>query len=106
MFEVRTLRQALSALGAFGPGLVLVDLGLLRESALQLIEAAQSVRPRPVTVVLTSTPDLSDRRLCVAAGADYFFTKLRPLAELEALLRRILRGPVERTRSGETAQAR
>ncbi len=105
VFETRTLRQALSALGAFAPGLVVVDLGLLRESALPLIESAQSIRPRPVTVVLTSTPDLSDRRLCVAAGADYFFTKLRPIAELEELLRRIVRGERERARSGEMALA-
>ncbi len=90
--RARTVPEALSAMRAKGPDLVLLDLGLPRLSAMEVLGAAGSLRPRPVTVVLTERTDPLTRRLCLAAGADHFFTKLRPLPELEELLRRLSAG--------------
>jgi DNA-binding NarL/FixJ family response regulator len=90
------LAEALHALRARGPDLVVLDLHLNGESGLTFIPAVRRERPRAVVIVVTNDPSERHRRRSLAVGADHFFDKSR---EFESVMR-IAAAAVGPTRAG------
>jgi DNA-binding NarL/FixJ family response regulator len=91
--EVASVSEALSAVERQGPDVVLLDVSLPDGSGIDLLRAIRPLSPRPAVIVLTANTDPIYRKTCLEAGADYFFTKLRPLRDMESLLSRFGRNP-------------
>jgi two-component system, OmpR family, KDP operon response regulator KdpE len=88
--EAADAAQAMRALAAEKPDLVVLDLGLPDTSGLEVIDAIRRVSPVPIVVLSVR----SDERTKVAAldrGADDYVTKPFSMGELTARLRAALR---------------
>ncbi len=83
--------DALQALPALEPDLVLVDVSLPGASGLQLVEGLRAGRPGLKTLVVSGHSETRYARAALAAGAGGFVTKDDPDQLLEAV-RTVLRG--------------
>src|SRR5579885_693487 len=73
VLEAKDEVEALALAARHSPRLVVLDLHLGARLAIDLIPYFASRAPRPVVVVVTSSPSEGHRRTCLASGADHFF---------------------------------
>jgi DNA-binding NarL/FixJ family response regulator len=85
--EATSVLEALSAIERQRPDVVLLDLALPDGSGVDVLRAIRPLSSRPIVIVLTAQTDPVYRKSCLAAGADYFFTKSDGLKEMEDVLR-------------------
>jgi two-component system response regulator DevR len=78
--------EALEAVLAHGPDVVVLDLNMPGKNGLEILPAIKAMASPPLVVVLTGHPTEHHRRLCLAQGADYFFDKSKDFARVLELL--------------------
>ena len=92
-----TADDAIAAFESHRPDIVILDLALRVGSGLDVLRAIKQRTPACRVLVFTGHDQESYRQHCLAAGADFFFSKNRQHLELVQRLRAI---------STETATAR
>lgn len=102
--------QGLAAAAAFDPHLAVIDLEMPDMSGCDVAAQlkADPARRAARLVCLTGRGQPEDRRLCIAAGFDQFFTKPMPpesLADVVAAANAALNGPEEACINGEAARS-
>ena len=88
--EVVTGREALAALRAVLPDLIVLDLGLPDVDGMHLISQVRALSPVPI-VILSSRSDESGKVMALDLGADDYITKPFGIEEFMARIRTALR---------------
>ncbi len=73
--EAGDARMATDAILKSKPDVVLLDLHLVDGSGIDVLESLKHNRPAPAVIILTDYPYPEYRRICLDAGADFFFVK-------------------------------
>ncbi|HEY9103033.1 response regulator transcription factor [Chitinimonas sp.] len=81
-----TAEQAVSDILRQQPDCVVLDLRLLEGSGLDVLRRVHPDAPDIIFAVLTNHADSQYRRLCLAAGASYFYDKSTDVAQVRDLL--------------------
>jgi DNA-binding NarL/FixJ family response regulator len=90
IIEERTdARSTIAAIRDLRPDLVMLDFYLNKGTAVEVLQAARSVRPRPLCVVHTEYAEPGIRAICYAAGADVFYDDSRDIAPLLTMMRKL-----------------
>ncbi len=90
--EAASADEALEAVRAVLPDLVVLDVHMPGKSGIDLLPVIKALPSPPVVVILTSHPTEHHRRLSLAHGADFFLDKSRDFARvLELVTVRALR---------------
>jgi DNA-binding NarL/FixJ family response regulator len=73
--EAASAADALLAVPAFRPDVVILDLQMPEGSGLDVLRTLRGYKPAPIVVVLTNHTGDHYRRACREGGADFFFDK-------------------------------
>ena len=99
--------EAIDAVRALRPEIVLLDLQMPRTNGLQALRLVASDPWRPYVIVLTNHADGAYRDACFAAGADRFFDKSADLdGVLDALRQRVREAVLSNKRRAEAGRTR
>lgn len=93
MVATSSVREALAALGARPPRLVITDLRLPDGTGLDVVRAARAAAPPPPVIVVTAYPSPQVQREVTAAGAQAYLAKPFTAAAFSRLIAR-LAGPL------------
>ena len=95
-----TVADAVAEFESQGPDVVVLDLSLREGSGLDVLRVIKVRNPECQVLVFTGHDQPSYRQHCLAAGADFFFSKNRQHDELIQHLRAQTKGaPIDRTES-------
>jgi DNA-binding NarL/FixJ family response regulator len=78
--------EALEGILRTRPDSVVLDIHLLGGSGLDVLRRAHPQIPETVFIVLTNHPDPQYRRICMEAGAAYFFDKSSDIAKVQEVI--------------------
>jgi DNA-binding response OmpR family regulator len=81
-----TLADAIGAVSAFRPDVILVDLTLPDGDGLDIVSALPREVPRPKVFVMTGRDDDATRDRCLSAGCDAVLIKPVPTRDLVELI--------------------
>jgi DNA-binding NarL/FixJ family response regulator len=73
--EAETPSSAVEGILATHPGYVVLDYQLLGGTGVEVLQGVRKQSPDTVFIMLTNHPQPQYRRLCMEAGAHYFFDK-------------------------------
>jgi len=81
--------EALDGIRESHPDVVILDIRLPRRSGIDLLKDIKEYPATPVVIMVTNYPYRQYRQACMAAGADYFFSKIDEFEMIRATLSRI-----------------
>jgi DNA-binding NarL/FixJ family response regulator len=84
--QADTPRAALEGILRTRPDSVVLDIQLIGGSGLDVLREAHSQVPATVFIVLTNHPNPQYRRICMEAGAAYFFDKNSEIAKVREVI--------------------
>lgn len=84
--EAETPGEALEGILRTRPDSVVLDIQLLGGSGLDVLRKAHPQTPDTVFIVLTNHADAQYRRVCMQAGAAYFFDKSSEFAKVREVI--------------------
>lgn len=85
---------AMEILRSTNPDVVILDIRMPGRNGIEVLRDVKREAPRTKVIMLTNYPTPEHRKVCEAAGADYFFDKSRELgAVLEVLEQLTLYNP-------------
>lgn len=84
--QADTPAEALEGILRTRPDSVVLDIQLIGGSGLDVLRKAHPQMPATVFIVLTNHPDLQYRRICMEAGAAYFFDKSSEIAKVREVI--------------------
>jgi len=84
--EADTPRAAVEGILRTRPHLVVLDIQLIGGSGIDVLREARPQTPGTVFVVLTNHPNPQYRRICMEAGAAYFFDKSTEIARVREVI--------------------
>lgn len=73
--EAGDAQRATDAILKLKPDVVLLDIHLLDGSGIDVLQNLKHDKPAPAVIILTDYPYPEYRRMCLDAGADFFFVK-------------------------------
>lgn len=80
--------SAIAAIAEYDPEFVMMDFHLDSGTAVEVLRACRSAKPRPIGIVYTLKTDPSTRAISYASGADIFYDKSKEMAPLLTMLRK------------------
>ena len=81
--------DALQTIKAQHPDIVILDIRLPGKSGIDVLKDIKKESPPPIVIMITNYPYRQYRQGCMAAGADYFFSKLDEFEMIAQALRGI-----------------
>ncbi len=78
--------EAIQAIRRLNPDVVILDIRMPGGGGLPVLTDIKSRKPSPVVIVLTSYPYPQYRQTYLAAGADYFFDKIKDIQQMTDVL--------------------
>jgi len=84
--QANTPGEALEGILRTRPDTVVLDIHLLGGSGLEVLRQAHPQTPDTVFIVLTNYPNPQYRRICMEAGAAYFFDKSSEIAKVREVI--------------------
>jgi len=81
--------EALDSIGKSHPDVVILDIRLPRRSGIDVLREIKENPAAPVVIMVTNYPYRQYRQACMAAGADYFFSKTDEFDTIRETLSRI-----------------
>ena len=84
--QAETPAEALEGILRTRPDSVLLDIHLLGGSGIDVLRQAHVQTPDTVFIVLTNYPNPQYRRICMEAGATYFFDKSSEIAKVRDII--------------------
>jgi DNA-binding NarL/FixJ family response regulator len=88
--QAQTALDVSDSIRKLNPDVVLLDIVLSGEIAIDLVHAIKQQSPAPTVIVCTNHPYPQYRRKCLEAGADFFLDKCLDSAKLVELVRRLV----------------
>ncbi len=92
------------------PDVVLLDLHLLGGSGIDVLQSLKHDQPAPAVIILTDYPYPEYRRMCLEAGADFFFIKSTEFDQVVPALNQLIQqagdGPSSDARKDSGSEAR
>ncbi len=82
---------AMEILRSTKPDIVILDIRMPGRNGIEVLRDVKRQSPATIVMMLTNYPTHEHRKVCEAAGADYFFDKSRELAEVVQVLERLTR---------------
>jgi len=90
--EAKDTREAVEAIRAHHPDVVIIDIRMPGNDGIVAIETIKKgKRNKPKIIVFTNYPYLQYRKRCMDAGADFFFYKALEFEKLVALIKELAR---------------
>ena len=87
--ECEDAPSTVAAIRETQPDLVFTDFILGAGTAVEVLRAARTMSPRPISIVHTLQTDASTRAISYACGADVFYDKSQDLTPLLNMLRKL-----------------
>ena len=84
--QAETPAEALEGILRTRPDSVVLDIHLIGGSGLDVLRQVHPRTPDTVFIVLTNYPDPQYRRICMEAGAAYFFDKSSEIAKVREVI--------------------
>jgi DNA-binding NarL/FixJ family response regulator len=84
--QAETAGEALEGILRTRPDSVVLDIHLIGGSGLDVLRQAHLQAPETVFIVLTNYPNPQYRRICMEAGAAYFFDKSSEIAKVREVI--------------------
>lgn len=81
--------EALDGIRKSHPDVVILDIRLPRRSGVEVLKDIKANPAAPVVIMVTNYPYRQYRQACMAAGADYFFSKLDEFEMIRETLSRL-----------------
>ena len=81
--------DALQSIKAQHPDIVILDIRLPGKSGIDVLKDIKKESPPPIVIMITNYPYRQYRQGCMAAGADYFFSKIEEFDMIRETLSRI-----------------
>ena len=81
--------DALQSIKTQHPDIVILDIRLPGKSGIDVLKDIKKESPPPIVIMITNYPYRQYRQGCMAAGADYFFSKLDEFEMIAQALRGI-----------------
>ena len=81
--------EALNSIRKAHPDVVILDIRLPRRSGIDVLKDIKENPASPIVIMITNYPYHQYRQACMAAGADYFFSKLDEFEMIRKTLSRI-----------------
>jgi two-component system response regulator DevR len=81
--------EALDSIRKAHPDVVILDIRLPRRSGIDVLKDIKKKPRAPIVIMITNYPYRQYRQGCMAAGADYFFSKLDEFEMIAQALRGI-----------------
>lgn len=85
------VQEAITAINRIKPDAIILDIHMPGGSGLDVLQAAQLVKPIPVVMILTVGPSSEYREKSLAMGANYFFEKSSDMKKMMATLTQLAR---------------
>jgi DNA-binding NarL/FixJ family response regulator len=89
--------EALDCIGKSQPDVVILDIRLPQKSGIEVLKDIKKEFPAPIVIMITNYPYRQYRQGCMAAGADYFFSKINEFEMIRETLSRIGRDDQNKT---------
>ena len=83
--------EALDTIIKAHPDVVILDIRLPGRSGIDVLKDIKKEFPAPIVIMITNYPYRQYRQGCMAAGADYFFSKINEFDMIRETLNRIRR---------------
>jgi len=90
--------EALDSIKKSHPDVVILDIRLPRRSGIDVLKDIKENPAAPIVIMVTNYPYRQYRQACMAAGADYFFSKIDEFEMIARALRRISRNKTDNRR--------
>jgi DNA-binding NarL/FixJ family response regulator len=81
--------EALDSIKKLQPDVVILDIRLPGMSGIDVLKDIKSAPHAPIVIMITNYPYHQYRQACMAAGTDYFFSKIDEFEMIGQVLRRI-----------------
>ena len=81
--------EALDRIRKAHPDVVILDIRLPRRSGIDVLKDIKKIPRAPIVIMITNYPYRQYRQGCMAAGADYFFSKIEEFDMIRETLSRI-----------------
>jgi two-component system response regulator DevR len=81
--------EALDSIRKAHPDVVILDIRLPRRSGIDVLKDIKKIPRAPIVIMITNYPYRQYRQGCMAAGADYFFSKIEEFDMIRETLSRI-----------------
>ncbi len=98
--EAGDAHGATDAILQLKPDVVLLDLHLLGGSGIDVLQSLKHDQPAPAVIILTDYPYPEYRRMCLEAGADFFFIKSTEFDQVVPALNQLIQQAGDAARSG------
>jgi len=84
--EAETPVDAVAGILRLRPGCVILDFQLLGGTGVEVLRKVHPVAPEILFIVLTNHPNPQYRRICVEAGASFFFDKSTEFGKIKDVI--------------------
>jgi two-component system, NarL family, invasion response regulator UvrY len=84
-------KQAIAEIREMDPQVVIIDIRMPGGGGLPVLQDIRANKPERITMILTSFPLPEYREAYLAAGADYFFDKIRDIPNMTETLAKLAR---------------
>ena len=81
--------EALDGIRKLHPDVVILDIRLPQKSGIDMLKDIKQQQSAPIVIMVTNYPYRQYRQACMAAGADYFFSKIDEFEMIRETLSRI-----------------
>jgi len=81
--------EALDSIRKWHPDIVILDIRLPRRSGIDVLKDIKENPAAPIVLMVTNYPYRQYRQACMAAGADYFFSKIDEFEMIRETMNRI-----------------
>ena len=88
--EAGDVAEAIDSIKKTRPDVMMLDIHMPGGSGLDVLQAAKTIEPAPVIIMLTVGPGSEYRNKCLAMGADYFFEKSSGLKKITLILMKMV----------------
>lgn len=102
--EAGNVEKATAAILQLKPDVVLLDLHLLDGNGIDVLQRLKQERVAPAVIILTDYPYPEYRRMCLEAGADFFFIKSTEFDQVVPALNRLIQQADDAARLGGKKQ--
>jgi DNA-binding NarL/FixJ family response regulator len=93
------VQEAITAINRIMPDTIILDIHMSGGSGLDVLQAAKSVKPGPVVMMLTVGPSSEYREKSLAMGSNYFFEKSSDMKKMMTTLTQLARRQKKRSKN-------
>jgi len=82
--------EAIKSVVCTKPDVVVLDIRMPEGNGIHVLETIKNAHPQTTVIMLTNYPYLQYRKICLDAGADYFFDKSNEFLEVVEVIKDLI----------------